>query len=172
MTYVPDMGKAFADSYKTLKSREAVILAIEQISTKDEKNIQPGKKFVIAGRETNYFKLLSADYLQKHPKGIICPMLEIRVKDSDNMEGSTIEYKHDIRPTFMSMTLLWLLALIFVAAMVWCLCSIFASFNLVGIIVGTVVMGGLIYLFNTKCLKPMDQMLREVKVVVEPISRK
>ena len=98
-------------------------------------------------------------------------MLEIRVKDSNDMEGSTIEYKHDIKPTFMSMTLLWLLALIFVAAMVWCLCSIFASFNLVGIIVGTVVMGVLIYLFNTKCLKPMDQMLREVKAIVEPISR-
>ena len=40
-----------------------------------------------------------------------------------------------------------------------------------GIIVGTVVMGVLIYLFNTKCLKPMDQMLREVKAIVEPISR-
>ena len=171
MVYSPNMSKAFEGSYKTSKSRGAVVFAIEQVSTKDEKNIQPGQKFVIAGRETNYFKLLSADCLQKHPKGIICPMLEIRVKDSNDMEGSTIEYKHDIKPTFMSMTLLWLLALIFVAAMVCCLCSIFASFNLVGIIVGTVVMGVLIYLFNTKCLKPMDQMLREVKAIVEPVSR-
>lgn len=48
MVYSPNMSKAFEGSYKTSKSRGAVVFAIEQVSTKDEKNIQPGQKFVIA----------------------------------------------------------------------------------------------------------------------------
>ena len=50
MVYSPNMSKAFEGSYKTSKSRGAVVFAIEQVSTKDEKNIQPGQpKLTVTG---------------------------------------------------------------------------------------------------------------------------
>ncbi|MBO5620185.1 MAG: hypothetical protein J5959_00975 [Butyrivibrio sp.] len=134
MTYTPDMGKAFINSYRTTMNSDQVITEIEKVSVTETESITEDKKFVIDAREGNFFRLFSVKDILKNPKSKTNPIVEITVKDSEEDNGATIEYKLDVQKNLFSVALMIIMTCAFIGAVIWLACALFVSFDVFGII--------------------------------------
>ena len=162
----PRMNKAFSNSINLSVGPEQILKKLELASTTNADNIPDGKEFVVALRDGNHFKLLSAEYLRKHPNGMMCPVVELVVDESETGEGSTMGYKIDIDKNLISMITISVSTLAFIAAFIWFVCSIFVSINVIGIILGGLLTGVSGVLLTKKAIVPTFKMLMALDTLV------
>ena len=157
---------AFINSLTSVKKAEDLIREIELKSALGKDNVKPENAFVIGKKEGNILMLYSTEYIMAHPKGKIIPSVEITVNDAG--EGSEIGYKIDIQPNFFSVFTVLFLAFICCAGFVWLVCSLFTSFNILGIFGGAVLTVVPIVLFVKGPVQYWRIMMDNLKSIAMP----
>ena len=160
------MGKAFSNKFKTSFDSFHLIKILENASTNNAESIADEKEFVIEKHDGSYFKLLSAEYLRKHPDGKICPTLELVVKDNTEGDGSVMEYKIDLQKNLVSVLTVILIVCALIGSFLLLICSLFVTKSILGDVAGLVLLGASGTLLVKIAIIPVFGMLTSLSKVV------
>ena len=136
IVHTPRVDRLYKNTLTTTKSSDQLIADIEKVSVTDAANMNDETAFIIESHGGSAFKLLSADYLRKHPNGKLCPTLELAIKDNIQGDGSVVGYKLDVQKNPVSLISITLMTCVFIAAFLWFVISIFVEINVLGIVLG------------------------------------